>query len=498
MKLLNFWRSIRLKMSLLAAVILGGILVLYSFYIFVQLENVLSRNLDAELRVKAYELAKTIKAFQETRTPGGDIHYSALKVLSFDIKDREGAPGLANRQWYRLIDRYDLHTDHIMIRGLDGKVLAFSENIPSEVEERFKKIFTERPRIESVWSDVDHNGQKLRALQMLVLARDEPHYFIQIATDVVTVNQFLEGRLWAIAVSILIVVVLFSLAGLASAQHMLRPVREITEVAERLTHEDLSRRVEISDVDDEMLFLVKAFNGMIERLEVAFKHMAGMVSQMAHELKTPLTVIKGEAQTALRRERPVEKYKKVLESNIAESEKMLRVVDDLLVASNIEYDKEIFQFKKLDLKELLREIARKSRILADPKNMRIELVLGDEEMVINGDELHLSRLFYNLIDNAIKYSRSGSVVRICAMSGNGHVEVTVSDEGEGISDEDLPRIFERTYKRKKTRARKQRFSGGAGLGLHLCRKIAEAHRGELTVESRPGFGSEFTLVLPLD
>ncbi|MFP4472500.1 MAG: ATP-binding protein [Candidatus Omnitrophota bacterium] len=498
MRFINPWKSIRLKMSILAAIILGGILFFYSFYLFVQLQNVLSRNIDAELKVKALELAKTIKAFQDTKSPRGDIHYAAIKVLNFDIDlEQRKNLNIADRQWLRLIDRYELNQDYVLVLSLDGKVLALSEGLPSEVEDKLTGMFTERAHVQSVWNTFSYDGKEMRALQVTILARDKPHYYIQIATPLVTVDQFLQGRLWGIVLSMVIVVVLFSLVGLVLANQILRPVRKITETAESMTHEDLSRRVEVADVDMEMLFLVNAFNKMIERLEASFKHMAGMTAQMAHELKTPLAIIKGEGQMALRRGLSSEEYRAVIESGIMETEKMLRVIDDLLTAANIAYDKEIFQLEPIELSAFLEDIYQKSQILSEPKGVRMKLSLPDQRVVINGDKIHLRRLFFNLIDNAIQHSQGGKTVWISVVGEGDSALVSIRDEGEGIDEKDLPRIFERSFKKKKRDHKKHGNRIGTGLGLYLCRIIAEAHRGEIFVKSEVGKGSTFSLRLPL-
>lgn len=498
MRFVNPWKSIRLKMSLLAAVILGGILILYSFYLFVQLQNVLSRNLDAELKVKALELAKTIKAFQETKSPGGDIHYAAIKVLNFDLRfDRSQDLSFADRQWLRLIDRYDLDYDHVAVVALDGNLLASSDGTPPAMRQKLREMFTLSPHIRPVWGTLSHHGQDLRVVQMTILARDKPHYYIQIATPLITVNQFLEGRLWGIAVSVVVVVVLFSLVGLLLANQILHPVYKIVETAEGTTHEDLSKRVEIAEVDNEMRVLVNAFNKMIERLETSFKHMAGMVEHMAHELKTPLAIIKGEGQMALRRDRSSAEYRQVIESNVLETEKMFQVIDDLLTAANIAYDKDIFRLEPIVLSDFLRDIYQKSLIISEVKNIGVELRLSDESVVIRGDRIHLRRLFFNLIDNAIKYSPPGSRVRIFTARERDGVRISIQDEGEGIAAEDVPRIFGRTFKKKVDNNALGNSSDSSGFGLYLCRVIAEAHLGEIQVDSTLGTGSTFSLFLPL-
>jgi two-component system, OmpR family, heavy metal sensor histidine kinase CusS len=493
------WKSIRFKMTVLAAILLGGILILYSFYLFIQLQNVLSRNVDAELKNKALELAKTIKAFQATKSPGGDIHYAALKVLNFDVElDPNRNLGLADRQWLRLIDRYNLHNDYISILSLSGTVLAESDNMPIKVREQLTGIFTELPRIRSTWGTIDFAGKEFRTLQMTILARDKPHYHMRIATPMKTVEQFLAGKMWAIVASIVIAVLLFSLVGLLLANQILRPVRRIAETAASLTHEDLSRRVQIDEVDTEMLSLVNAFNAMTERLESSFAHMAGMTAEMAHELKTPLAIIRGEGQMALRCPHSSEEYRAVIESSIMETERMLQVIDDLLLAANLAYDKEIFREERIHLAPFLEDIRKKSEILAEPKNIFIQLQLPEEDVIIRGDQTHLRRLLFNLLDNGIKNSPAGSVIPISVCSDDTDSIISIKDEGAGIASEDLPHIFERAFTKKYQTTAAKHPQEGSGLGLYLCRIIAEAHRGRISVTSQPGKGSTFSLYLPKD
>jgi len=492
-------KSIRWKMSLLASAMLGSVLLIFVFYLVSQLQNVLSDNVDAELKVKTHELSQTIKAFQETQSPGGNIHFAAIKVLGFEVEpDSDASLELADRQWLRLIDRYDLDRDYVSVIGLDGAVLASNQDIPGSVQQEFRGMFIDQPRIRPVWRTIEHNGSDLRVLQQMILARDEPHYLIQIATPMVSVGQFFEGRILPIVVSIVVVIGLFSLVGLLLANQILQPVRKIAQAAEELTHKDLSQRVGVEETDQEMRFLVKAFNNMTQRLETAFKELSEMTGRIAHELKTPLAVIKGEGQAALRQDRKPEDYRAVIESSIAETDRMLQVINDLLLDADIAYDRHNVSPDPISLGLFLEDICKKSQILSEPKSIQVDLELPQQEITIYGDRTHLRRMFFNLMDNAIKASPPKTSVQITATIEKGGVLISIKDEGPGISPNALPDVFYPQQGASVDHGAKHPFPRGNGLGLRLCWVIARAHRGKLHAANHERGGAVFSVFLPAD
>ncbi len=492
--------SIRVKMGIFSTLILGGILVLYSFYLYFELKDALYANFDDELRVKAYELGRTVKAFQKTKSPAGDIHYAAIKVLKFDVDiDQDSSVTLADRQWFRLIDRYELDKDYVSILSLEGDVLATSGNMSSELRDKLISFFDGHRQVRSTWERISYEGEEMRVLQRMMFARDEPHYLIQIASPMTAVYELLQDRLQGIAISIPFVLVFFSLAGFILSNQILRPVRKIAETAERLTYDDLSRRVKLERVDAEMLFLVNAFNKMIERLEASFRQIANIASHIAHELKTPLAVIRGEAQMALRKKEQKPKiYREVIESSFIETERMLKVINDLLLITNVSYNKDIFNMEPLKLGEFLGDIYQKSQILAEPKKISVDYRPPDKEIVIKADPTHLRRLFFNIIDNAIKYNFSGGRVKIFTKLKERGVVIFIEDNGKGIAPADLAYIREYVLQEKLQKKSKEKKSTGTGFGLYLCRAIAQAHKGDIKIESKLGQGSLFSLYLPFD
>jgi len=281
-------------------------------------------------------------------------------------------------------------------------------------------------------------------------------------------------------------------------------VDQITQTARMITSQNLNQRISPPKVTDEISRLTETFNGMISRLDQSFRQIKQFSSDASHELKTPLTILRGEVEVALRKERPPAEYQKVLKSNLEEVHRMAQIVEDLLLLSRADNGEIQLSLKEIDLAEILNEMVPQARFLAQPQNLVLQAFLPEEKVTILGDSLRIRELLLNLIENAVKYSEDGGQVTIylsrqnSAPSGerkeNGFAEIRVTDTGIGIAKEDQERIFDRFFRVDKARSREQ---GGSGLGLSICKWIVEAHQGKITVESDLEKGSSFIVLLPL-
>jgi len=244
---------------------------------------------------------------------------------------------------------------------------------------------------------------------------------------------------------------------------------------------------------DELGELVETINGMIERLENSFRQIQQFTSDASHELKTPLTILKGEAELALRKERDPGEYRHYLQSSLEEINRLSRLVQDLLVLSKADTGRLTLQAVPVNLSQLVETCGQQSKFLGEDSEIHLELTTQPGVQVL-GDPNRLKQMFYNLIENAIKYSnRSGKVVISTTHNGQ-YAHVAIRDNGVGIASEDIPFIFDRFYRVDKSRSRE---AGGTGLGLSICKWIAEIHKGRIEVESVPDVGSCFTVMLPL-
>ncbi|HTU00385.1 MAG TPA: ATP-binding protein, partial [Candidatus Sulfotelmatobacter sp.] len=295
--------------------------------------------------------------------------------------------------------------------------------------------------------------------------------------------------------------------GWLLARRALRPVDQMTLAARRIEAEDLSLRIAGPRTDDELGRLARTLNEMLARLEAGFAQVRRFSADASHELRTPLTVLRGEIEVALRSPRDSDEYRRVLSSTLEEVERMARLVEDLLLLSRADAGGLRWESERVELDHLVEEVAKQGDVLARGKQIHVRLK-DLAPLVVQGDGRRLKQLLLNLVDNAIKYTPDGGQVSLGlrttpAESSGGpvsspaareEVEITVQDTGIGIPPDEIPRIFERFYRADPARSRE---AGGAGLGLCIGKTIAEAHGGRIEVNSTPGVGSTFRVLLPL-
>jgi heavy metal sensor kinase len=272
----------------------------------------------------------------------------------------------------------------------------------------------------------------------------------------------------------------------------LMPFEEITGTAEKITFENLNTQIVTARKENEIQRLVQSFNAMVRRLDASFRQMRKFNADAAHELRTPLAIIQGETEVALRLPNLPHEIRAVLASNLEELDRLTRIVNDLLTLSEAESGKQVLTKHSVDAGKLLEDLVDQMRLLATDRNLKINLQCSPD-LWIDADELWIRRAVLNLLDNAIKYSKDSGTIEIRAVKENLMVRLRVRDEGIGIRMEDLPHIFDRLYRADPAR---NRGSGGAGLGLALVKWIVEAHEGTIRVDSKPDQGTLFEISLP--
>jgi heavy metal sensor kinase len=281
--------------------------------------------------------------------------------------------------------------------------------------------------------------------------------------------------------------------GWLLAQRALRPVDRMTEAARRISAEHLDERLETTGSDDELDRLAATLNDMLSRLDGAFRQVRQFSADASHELQTPLTIVKGEIEVALRAPRSPDEYQRVLASALEESERIAQLVEGLLLLSRADAGVLRMDRQAVDLAELVAEVGAAAQVLAEAHGVTLEFK-SVAPITIHGDREHLRRLLFNLVDNGLKYTPSGGRVALTLQRDAEWAALRVEDTGIGLAPEELERIFQRFYRAP---GAVDQGKEGSGLGLCIARSIAEAHSGHIHVESAPGHGSTFTVFLPL-
>jgi signal transduction histidine kinase len=341
---------------------------------------------------------------------------------------------------------------------------------------------------EEVRRDVTISGLHLRVITVPLEINGQVRGHIQVASSLRTVDAAIDR--------LLKIMLIFGAATLVAALFMgdnltiraLRPIDTIAQTARQITAaDDLSRRIPY-DSEDELGHLTRIFNQTLERLERLFNAQRRFVADVSHEMRTPLTTIRGNL-SLMRRIGYDEEAVAAIDS---EAQRMTRLVEDLLMLAKADAGRITLDKIIVELDTLVLEVYNQAIILSDG-TVAVHLGQIDQARVL-GDTDRLKQLLLNLVTNALKYTPAGGSVTLSLSLDGDWVRVDVADTGIGIPASDLPHIFDRFYRVDKARARAM---GGTGLGLSIARWIAEAHGGKLSVVSEVGKGSTFSITLPL-
>ncbi len=359
---------------------------------------------------------------------------------------------------------------------------------------RATKGFTTRITVKEAvqWVHPDRGGEiTFRAFNRKIYHNDRQIGWVTIARPIEEVDESLNKLAIVFSIAILGTVLLIALGSYFLTRRVLSPVTLITRKANHISHTNLNERIEGVQSNDELGALADTLNGLLDRLERAFKSQQQFLADAAHELKTPLAVLRAHWEEELNNaELPVTLRNK-LARDVELLSRLNHLINSLLLLSKTEQVSADFSFETIDLKELLREVASDASVLAAAKRQSIKMVRLDT-LRIRGDRDRLYQMFFNIVENAVKYTPEGGRIEIEAKREDSRVSVFISDNGPGIPPEDLPHIFDRFYRVKKDRSRE---TGGSGLGLAISQLIAKIHGGEITVTSRVGKGSRFEITL---
>jgi two-component system heavy metal sensor histidine kinase CusS len=454
-------RGIRLRLTAWYSLILALSLCAFGGSSYLAIQHSIRANIVSGLRQHFEGVQKII----EEVAPEGP------SALNDEL--REYADGMGNLQRLRVEDSSG--TVYFASRGLEKAISNPKANAGSGL---FRAKIEER-EYEFLLDSTEAAGKR---------------YDVTLATSLRDYNWAVARFrliLFALVPALLIVA---ALGGYWMSRSALAPVDEITRAARTIGAEDLGRRLTVHKTGDELQRLADTLNEMLARLEGAFQRVTRFTADASHELRSPVSVMRASAELALRKSRTEEEYREALAQILHESVKVSHLIEQLLILARADSGSAVLPMSPTDLCETVHSACGQAEDMAGSKGLLLSEHLPERTMVVSGDALSLERLFLILLDNAVKYTPAGGKIDVQLSTENGSAVAEVRDTGIGIAEEDLPHVFDRFYRVDRSRSRE---SGGVGLGLAIGRWIAEAHGGEIRLESTPAKGSIFQVRLPL-
>jgi two-component system, OmpR family, heavy metal sensor histidine kinase CusS len=317
-------------------------------------------------------------------------------------------------------------------------------------------------------------------------------WHIQAALNISAQEHLLAGYRQDIGIVLLGGLVLAAIAGGWITRRGLRPIVHITRATERIGAQQLQERIEAGPWPRELIALASAFDRMLDRLQEAFERLSQFSADLAHELRTPINNLVGEAQVILSRPRTAAEYERVLHSALEEYGRLARMIDSMLFLAQADQSRSALELVARDARREMQAVADFYQAVADEQNVTLTC---EGELRLTADPLLLRRALSNLLSNALKHTPGGGRITLQALESEHGPTVRVIDSGVGIPAEHLSSLGERFYRVDPARSAAE---GGAGLGLAIVKSIMALHGGKLQIESSPGRGTVASLIFPAE
>jgi heavy metal sensor kinase len=457
------WNSIRFRLTIWYLLAFGLLLGSFSAYIYSQLSLDLRKQFDVSLSRTAQTTANTFIEFAERKkiSDGAEDTVSELRLENVSVAILQGQRVLA-ASGSEIVD-----------------AIAATKILPH--------LTSSGP---AVFATETNRKKRLVAMSFQV---DGVSYSIVMSEALDGLMSQLARMRHIILFGLPAALALTAASGFMLAKKSLAPVVTISRQAEQISAKNLEERLSIPNPKDELGQLASVFNALLSRLDTSFRVMREFIADASHELRTPLAIIRAEAEVSLAQDRDIRDYKQSLELIEHQSQRMTRIVGDMLALARADVGQHRLQLEELYLNDLIDDCCKAAQALAASQGVALVFESG-ADISVRGDEELLKRMVVNLLDNAIHYTLSGGSIWVTLNAEASTVRLTVSDTGIGIPPECSTRVFDRFYRVEPSRSRSQ---GGSGLGLSIVKLAAEAHKGAVALSSKLGSGSTFTVTLPL-
>lgn len=478
-----FAGSIRVRLSLIFSVVFGTALIISSFLTFQIFTYAHQDDFDAFLFNHAVDIAEYFK-----------------------VSPKEVLDGPEN--WVKKRRLYDVQHAFAIVVDPNGKVLARSPNMVGKNPVFFEKSdfvhlesgkFAYRTIPNLAFAEGEHRGRAHRIISRRFRSGGKKPLLIQIAAPLTFIEDEKKELLWLLATIIPFSLGISSLLGYWTSRRAFTPVVEMTKKTAQFEMRNLKERIEVRESDIELKDLGKTLNQLLERVENTISAQERFVADASHQLKTPLSIIRGELELLLARAELPGEMEESLKNAAQEVTQLISLVENLLILARMDAGLGVIAFQTIRLDEILSEALTRLQRVAEKKDVRLLSELtpyrGLPEAAIDfemkGDADLIRCLMENLIENAIKYSEPHGSIWISLKEDDSGFELRVADHGKGMSESEISTIFDRFWRDP----RKSVSTGGAGLGLAIAKKICEIHASTITAQGIQDKGSTFLVHL---
>jgi heavy metal sensor kinase len=461
-------RSLRFRLTAWYSGILVVLGLAFGAYCYWRLDHFLAVYVTELFSHRAERIASTLLA---------NVGWSGQAYLGREIETRY-APE-AN-------DRF------IRITTSDGSVVYISGE-PYDQSFAPEEVPSPAKSLSGVSSGIVHAGRHDLLIATVPLVTGDQKYWIEVGGSAKPIKSVLRRFLVSFLIGLFVVLALAIWGGFWVIKWALAPVKIITATAQEITSHHLDKRLPVVETGDEIASLSKTLNQMICRLDESFQSINRFTADASHELRTPLTIIRGELETLLLDKSLSHNVRETIYSLVEETEHLSRIVECLLSLSRLDAGSAQMERVRLNLADLVSSTTDQMAPLADEKHVTLT-ARGQELVEVEGDRVRLKQVVVNLLDNAIKYTPEGGRVTVGVNVSDRRAQLEISDTGPGISDRDLPHVFERFFRADRIRLGTVE---GIGLGLSIVQSICTAHGGVVKAENHANGGCRFIVKLPL-
>lgn len=470
--------KIRVRLALWYFFITLAILLAFNLGTYLAMKHLLTKALDDELHV-------ITESLEVNYDPGNDS-FRNLEMKTYNINRHL-------KKFYLIV--YDVNKEPIFKSRL-ATIVSF--NIPP-VEKSAERNFTISKRATDIptFETNGHLGHDdvvmFRAISRKLFYKNRLIGWASLAMPIEDIEDSMQHLLTILVSGSIVAVLILAVGSYFLTRQSLRPVAAITKKAKRIGHSNLNERIEVYNKEDELGQLSIILNNLFERLQKAFETQKQFLSDVAHELKTPLSILRAHWEGEINNPDLPDELKEKCVQDVETITRISHLINNLILLSQTEEIQSNFEMAPLQIDDLIKSVIEDAQILSEAKSQQLNII-DMKPVKIKGDKIRIYQLFFNLIDNAIRYTPESGKINVTLTPDDQYAIVEVEDNGVGIPAEDLPHIFKRFYRVQKDRSRK---TGGSGLGLAICKLIAEAHNGQIEVRSEVGKGSRFRVRLPV-